>query len=341
MKMIRLAVDGMGGDDAPKPICEGVMSALKEYDTLHITLFGDKEKMAPFLSAHPRLEIIHTPYYLSMDEKDTLKLYKTNKEISMFMAMQHVKDGHSDGFVSAGPTQALVLAGHFIIRRMKAMKRVAIAPIIPSYDGLGKILLDGGANVDFKAEHLVEFALYASVVVEKILKRPNPKIALLNIGTEPQKGRTLDLEVHELLEQHPTLNFIGNVEPKEIFTSEADVFLTDGFTGNIVMKTMEGSAKGLTMVLKREIKSRLLSKIGAILMKKSLKQFKRSMDASEIGGALLMGFDHVVIKAHGSSDGYAFKNAIRQAKEMVEHQVVDTVKQTLESLGEVSHESSI
>lgn len=327
--MIRISVDGMGGDFAPKETCEGVMQALDAYPNIEITVFGDQEKMMPYLKKHPRLRIEHTVHYLDMAEKEIMKLYKTNKEISMFKAMQYVKDGHADAFVTAGPTQAVVLAGHFIIKRMQHMKRVAIAPIIPSYDKKGRILLDGGANIDFKADQLVEFALYASIVVEKVLKRPNPTVALLNIGTEDVKGRELDLEVYQLLKNDPRINFYGNMEPKEIFTSEADIFLTDGFTGNIVMKTMEGSAKGLSMVLKREIKAGFIYKIGALLMKKALKRFKQSMDASEIGGALLMGFDHVVIKAHGSSNGFAIKNAIRQAKEMVEANVIEEVKKSL------------
>jgi phosphate acyltransferase len=328
--MIRISVDGMGGDDAPKPICEGVMQALQAYDNIEITIFGDQEKMTPFLKSHPRLKVIHTPFALEMAEKDIVKVYRTNKEMSMFMAMQYVKDGHADGFVTAGPTQAVVVGGHFIIRRMKHMKRVAIAPIIPSYDQKGRILLDGGANTDFKAEHLVEFAMYASVVVKEVLKREHPTVALINIGTEDKKGREFDVELHELLKQHPTINFFGNMEPKDVITSEADIFLTDGFTGNIVMKTMEGTAKGMSMVLKREIKSSFLSILGAILMRKALKNLKKSLDASEIGGALLMGFDHIVIKAHGSSDGFAFKNAIRQAKEMAEADVIQKVKEALE-----------
>ena len=328
--MIRISVDGMGGDFAPKTICEGSMQAHQEYSNIEITIFGDASKMDPFLKPHDRLKIVHTEHFLDMAEKEIMKLYKTNKEISMFKAMQYVKDGFADAFVTAGPTQAVVLAGHFIIKRMQHMKRVAIAPIIPSHDMKGRILLDGGANIDFKAEQLVEFALYASIVVEKVLKRQNPKVALINIGTEDVKGRELELELYQLLKNNKSISFSGNMEPKEIFTHEADIFLTDGFTGNIVMKTMEGTAKGLGMNLKREIKSGFFSKLGALMMKPALLRYKKSMDASEIGGALLMGFEHVVIKAHGSSDGYALKNAIRQAKEMVEADVINEVKKVLE-----------
>ena len=329
--MIRIAVDGMGGDYAPKEIVQGTLLALKKFEDVEITIFGDESKMAPYLEAHPRLKVVHTPYFLDMGEKDPIKQYRTNKEASMFLAMKAVKDHEADAIVSSGPTQALVVAGHFIVKRMPLMRRVAIAPIVPSYDGRGRILLDSGANVELRPEHLHDFAVYASVMAEKLLKRENPQVALINIGTEPGKGRDIDKETYQLLSDSKDVNFYGNLEPKEIFTSEADIFLSDGFTANIVMKSMEGTAKGLGMVLKREIKSSFLSKIGALLMKKTLTKFKKSLDASEIGGALLMGLNGIVIKAHGSSDAYAFFNGIRQAKEMVEADIINIVSNTLEN----------
>ena len=334
--MIRLAIDGMGGDYAPEPIVKGTMRALEAFDNIEITLFGDETKMAPYLKQHDRLHVVHTPYFLEMGEKDPIKQYRQNKEMSMFMAMQYVKDGHADAIVSAGPTQALVVGGHFIIRRMPQMKRVAIAPIIPSYDGRGRILLDSGANVDFKPEHLLDFAVYASIMAEKVLKREHPQVALINIGTEDSKGRDFDKETFALLKASPDIQFYGNLEPKEVFTTQADILLSDGFTANIVMKTMEGTAKGLGMVLKREIKSSIFATIGALFMKNALHRFKKSLDASEIGGALLMGFNHVVIKAQGASKEYGFYNGIRQAKEMVEANVIELVKQVLEKKEEKS-----
>lgn len=329
--MIRIAVDGMGGDFAPEQIVKGTLLALDKFEEVEISIFGDENKMAPFLKPHPRLQVIHTPYFLEMGEKDPIKQYRTNKEASMFLAMQAVKDGKADAIVSSGPTQALVVAGHFIVKRMDQMRRVAIAPIIPSYDGKGRILLDSGANVELRPEHLHDFAVYASVMAEKVLKRENPQVALINIGTEEGKGRELDKETFKLFKESPDINFYGNLEPKEIFTCDADVFISDGFTANIVMKTMEGTAKGLGMVLKREIKAGFMSKIGALFMKKALYKFKKSLDASEIGGALLMGLNGVVIKAHGSSDAYAFYNGIRQAKEMVEADVINIVSNTLKN----------
>lgn len=327
--MIRLAVDGMGGDYAPEPMVIGTLMALDKFENIEITLFGDENQMAPFLKQHPRLHVVHTPHYLLMGEKDPIKQYRTNKELSMFLAMQHVKDGKADAIISAGPTQALVVGGHFIIRRMPSMHRVAIAPIIPSYDGRGRILLDSGANVDFKPEHLLEFAIYATTMAEKVMKREKPQVALINIGTEDGKGREFDKETFTLLKASKDINFYGNLEPKEIFLTDVDILLSDGFTANIVMKTMEGTAKGMGQVLKREIKSSVFAMIGSLFMKKALYRFKKSLDASEIGGALLMGFNSVVIKAQGSSKEKGFYNGIRQAKEMVEANVIQIVSEVL------------
>jgi glycerol-3-phosphate acyltransferase PlsX len=327
--MIRLAVDGMGGDNAPEQIVKGTMLALEKFDNIEITLFGDETKMAPFLTQNPRLQVIHTPVFLEMGEKDPIKQFRTNKEASMFMAMQYVKDGHAQAIISAGPTQALVVGGHFIIKRMPSMKRVAICPVIPSFDGRGRLLLDSGANVDFKPEHLVDYAVYATVMAERILNRVKPTVGLINIGTEDGKGREFDKEAFALLKASKDINFAGNLEPKEVFTTDVDILISDGFTANIVMKTMEGTAKGMGMLLKREIKAGFMSKIGALFMKKALTKFKKSLDASEIGGALIMGLDNVVIKAQGSSQAYGFYNGIRQAKEMVEKDVITKVSEVL------------
>ncbi|HHW79331.1 MAG TPA: phosphate acyltransferase PlsX [Acholeplasmataceae bacterium] len=328
--MIKIAVDGMGGDFAPEPIVKGSIEAVKKFDNIEITIFGDESKINSFLEPHERIKVIHTDKFLEMGVDDPIKAYRRNKDASMFMAMKYVSDGHADAVVTAGPTQAVVVGGHFALKRMPQMRRVAIAPIIPSYDKRGKILLDSGANVDLRAEHLVDLGIYASVVAKEVLKRNNPKLGLVNIGSEPGKGRELDIETFDLLEANEDVNFIGNVEPKEVFTTEADILLTDGFTGNILMKSLEGAATGLGMILKDEIKSSLRSKIGALFMKKSLKNFKKSMDASEVGGALVIGLNHVLIKAHGNSNTFAFYNAIRQAKDMVEKDVIGIVNKVLE-----------
>lgn len=327
--MIKIAVDGMGGDFAPEPIVKGSIEALKKFNDLEITIFGDENKMKPYLIDHPRLKVIHTENFVDMGVKDPVFEYRRNKNASLFMAMRYVAENNAHAVVTAGPTQAVVVGGHLALKRMPQMHRVAIAPIIPSIDGRGKVLLDSGANVELKAEHIEEFAVYASVVAEKTLGRSNPKVGLVNIGTEEGKGRELDKEAYELLKNNENINFVGNIEPKEVLTSDCDVLVTDGFTGNILMKTMEGTALGFGKMLKQSIYSSFLSKIGGLFMKKQLKQLSKKMDASEIGGALVLGLNHILIKAHGSSDSYAFYNAIRQARTMVEKDVINTVNNVL------------
>ncbi|WP_162146886.1 phosphate acyltransferase PlsX [Acholeplasma granularum] len=329
--MIKLAIDGMGGDYAPKEIVEGSILALKTFDDIELTIFGDESKMKPFLIEHPRLKVVHTPKYFDMGVKDIGRhTLREDKDTSMLMAINHVKEGLSDGLVSAGPTQALIFASFFMIRPMKEMSRVAIAPMIPSVAGKPTILLDAGGNIDAKPEHLVDFAVFSTIVLKEVYGVKDPKVGLINIGTEKGKGREIDKQTFNLLEAHPEINFYGNLEPKEILTSEAQVIVSDGFTANIVMKTMEGTAKALGQILKREIKSSFWAKLAAVLfLKKPLKNFKKSMSADEVGGALISGLDKVVVKAHGSSNAYAFMNAIRQAKTMVSQDVIGKVKKVL------------
>lgn len=334
--MIKLAIDAMGGDHAPKEIVEGSILALKQFEDIELTLFGDETLMKPYLIDHPRLKVVHTSKYFDMGVKDIgRKTLRDDKDTSMLMAINHVKEGLADGVVSSGPTQALIFASYFMIRPMKEMSRVAIAPMVPTVAGRPTILLDAGGNIDAKPEHLLDFAVFSSIALKEVYGIENPKVGLINIGTEPGKGREIDLETYELLKNHPHINFYGNLEPKEILTSDANVLLSDGFTANIVMKTMEGTASALGQILKREIKSSFWAKIAAVLfLKKPLKRFKASMSADEVGGALIAGLDKVVVKAHGSSHAYAFMNAIRQAKTMVSHDVIGKVKNVLSDTNE-------
>lgn len=327
--MIKIAVDGMGGDLAPKPIVIGSLIALKKFPDLEITIFGDEELMKPYLEKHDRLKVVHTKHYLDMGVEDPVFEYRNNKEHSLFKSMIYVAQNNADAVVTAGPTQAVVAGGQLILKRMKLMRRAAIAPIIPSFDGRGKMLLDSGANIDLKAENLVDLAVYASIVMSEVYDRKNPKVALVNIGTEEGKGRELEKEAYALLKNNENINFVGNIEPKEVLVSDVDILVTDGFTGNILMKSMEGTALGLGKILKREIKSSLRNKIGYLFMKPAMKEFKKAMDASEIGGALVVGLNHPLIKAHGSSDEIAFYNAIRQARSIVERKVLPTVEEIL------------
>lgn len=332
--MIRLAVDGMGGDHAPKEIVLGTLSALDTYKNIEVTLFGDEEKMAPYLKDHPRLKVIHTPDFFDMGEKgmmtpDKLKQFK---DTSMIASLRYVYDGYADAVISAGPTQMLVPASVLVVRRMKQMRGIAIAPFVPTVNGMPAILLDAGANIESKPEQMVSNAIYASVVLKEVFGVEKPKVGLINIGTEIGKGRTLEKETYDLLEKHPNIHFYGNLEPKEIIDGEAQVLLSDGFTANIVMKTMEGTAKAMGTILKRELTQSFFTKLVAgVFLKKRLKAFKKAMDPNEVGGAMIIGLRNIVIKAHGSSNAYAFQNAIRQAKSMVEKEVIQKVSTVLGS----------
>jgi glycerol-3-phosphate acyltransferase PlsX len=327
--MIRIAVDGMGGDYAPKEIVLGTLLALERFPDIEVTIFGDEALMKPYLKDHPRLKVVLASEYFDMGEKDISRNLLRRKEASMIKAMYAVKDGLADVLVSAGPTQVLVFASHFIIRPMEGMERIAIAPLIPTVSGKPAYLMDAGANIDAKPEHLVNFALFATISLREVFGVKDPKVGLINIGTEPGKGRDLDKDTYKLLSEHPDIHFYGNLEPKEVLTTDADILLSDGFTANIVMKTMEGSIKGVGEILKREIKRGFFSKIGALFMRKALKNFKQSFSQDEVGGALIAGLDKAVIKAHGSSSAYAFSNAIRQAKMMIEKDVINKVKEVL------------
>ena len=328
--MIKIAVDAMGGDFAPKITVLGAMDAVKQFEDIEITLFGDQDKINDFLIAHPRIKVEQTTQVIDMGEKDPIRAIRNNKDSSMVRAMYSVKEGQTQALVSAGPTQAIIAGAHLVIKRMPLMHRVALAPIIPSTDGRGRILLDVGANIELRSEHLLELALYATITAKEYLGIKNPKVALINIGSEEGKGRELEKETFQLLKNHPMINFMGNIEGKEVLSTDADIMLTDGYTGNVLMKTVEGTAKAMGSMLKEEIKSSLGGKIGYLFMKKNLKRFSKRLDASEIGGAMIFGIQAPVIKAHGSSSAYAFKNAIAQAHLFVKNDVLNQVNEALE-----------
>lgn len=330
--MIRIGVDAMGGDDAPKITVEGAMSAIKNFDDIEIVLFGDENKVKPYLTDNTRISIVHTERVVDMGEHNPVAEIKKHKDSSLAMAMKAGKDGLVDAVVSAGPTQVVIIAAHLIVRKLPEMQRVALAPIIPSVDGKGKILLDVGANVELKPEHINELAFYATILARETMGIKNPKVGLVNIGTEEGKGREVDQLSYDLLKNNPKINFGGNVEPKEAFFTDCDILITDGFTGNIMMKSIEGTAKAFKAMLTEEIKASKKASIGyALFMRGAMKKLSKRMDASEIGGAMICGVNIPIVKAHGGSDSYAFMNAIRQARSIVERDVINTVVSTLRS----------
>lgn len=325
---MRLAVDAMGGDNAPKEIVLGAMKAIEKYNDIHIVLVGDEKKIREHLTSDDRIEILHTEeVILSTDEP--VRAVRRKKKASMVLAAQQVADGHADACISAGNTGALMAAGLFVVGRIEGIERPALAPTLPTIGGEGFLLLDVGANADAKPEHLVQYAIMGSIYSEKARGISRPRVGLLNIGTEEKKGNELVRNTYDLLKD-ADINFIGNVESRDLLEGAADVVVADGFTGNMVLKTIEGTAMSVFKMLKTALTSSFKSKMAAAVLKPDLTVLKNKMDYTEYGGAGLFGLKAPVIKAHGSSDANAVFNSIRQAREMVEKDVSGTIKTAVE-----------
>ena len=325
---MRLAVDAMGGDNAPKEIVLGAMKAIEKYNDIHIVLIGDESKIREHLTNEERIEIHHTEEVI-LGTDEPVRAVRRKKTASMVLAAQLVADGNADACISAGNTGALMAAGLFVIGRIEGIERPALAPTLPTIGGEGFLLLDVGANADAKPEHLVQYAIMGSIYSEKARGIANPRVGLLNIGAEEKKGNELVRNTYELLKD-ADINFIGNVESRDLLDGVADVVVADGFTGNMVLKTIEGTAMSVFKMLKSALTSSFKSKMAAAVLKPDLTVLKNKMDYTEYGGAGLFGLKAPVIKAHGSSDANAVFNSIRQAREMVEKDVSGTIKTAVE-----------
>ncbi|ETP68616.1 phosphate acyltransferase [Planococcus glaciei CHR43] len=317
----------MGGDNAPKEIIEGVYKALEEFGDISVQLYGNQEKMQPFLKQHERLNVIHCEEIIEATD-DPVRAVRRKKGASMVQMAQAVKDGRADACVSAGNTGALMAAGLFVVGRIDGVDRPALAPTLPTIDGKGFVMLDMGANAEARPEHLVQYAVMGSIYAEKVRGIQNPTVGLLNIGTEEKKGNDLTKAAFPLLKEAP-VNFIGNVESRDLLNGAADVVVTDGFTGNMVLKTIEGTAMNVFAMIKDVFMSSTKTKLAALLVKNDLNGLKGMLDYSEYGGAGLFGLKAPVIKAHGSSNANALFNAIRQTRTMVEYDVTGTIYSTL------------
>ncbi|WP_078547197.1 phosphate acyltransferase PlsX [Litchfieldia alkalitelluris] len=327
---MRIAIDAMGGDHAPKEVVEGAMKAISAFDDLEITLVGNETKIKQFLTNEERISIIHTEVKIEGDE-EPVRAVRRKKDASMVLMAGEVKEGRADACISAGNTGALMAAGLFVVGRIKGIDRPALSPTLPTIDGKGFLMLDVGANVDAKPEHLLQYAIMGSIYAEKVRGIQQPKIGLLNVGTEDGKGNELTKGAFMLIKDS-NLNFIGNVESRDLLNGVADVVVTDGFTGNVALKTIEGTALSVFTMLKSALTSDLASKLAAAVLKPKLKGLKDKMDYSEYGGAGLFGLSAPVIKAHGSSDAQAIFSSIRQTREMVKSNVTGTIKETVEKL---------
>ncbi|PAV29967.1 phosphate acyltransferase [Virgibacillus profundi] len=327
---MRLAIDAMGGDHAPKEIVLGAMDAISQIENLHITLIGDENKIKEYLTNEKNIDIIHTDVVITSDD-EPVRAVRRKKNASLVLMAQEVKDKKADACISAGNTGALMSAGLFVVGRIPGIDRPALSPTLPTIDGNGFLLLDVGANVDAKPNHLVQYAVMGSIYVEKVRSIKNPTVGLLNVGTEDGKGNDLTRKAFLQMKEAP-INFIGNVEARDILSGAADVVVTDGFSGNVALKTIEGTAMTMFSMLKETFMASMKTKLAAGMIKNDLKGLKRKLDYSEYGGAGLFGLSAPVIKAHGSSNRRAIFSAIKQACHMVEHNVTDTIKTTVESI---------
>lgn len=324
---MKLAVDAMGGDHAPKEIVLGVKRALREFNDIEVLLYGDEKQIKQYVTPEDRLTIVHTDEVIEGTD-EPVRAVKRKKNASMVLMAQAVKNGEADACISAGNTGALMTAGLFIVGRIDGIERPALAPTLPTLDGKGFLMLDLGANVDAKPEHLAQYAVMGSIYSEKVRGINHPRVGLLNIGTEEKKGNELTKKTFQLLKELP-INFVGNVESRDLLDGPADVVVTDGFTGNMVLKTIEGTALSVFSMLKKTFTSSTKNKLAAGLVKNDLKQLKNMLDYTEYGGAGLFGLKAPVIKAHGSSNEVALYNAMRQAREMVKHDVSNTIKDAI------------
>ncbi len=328
---MRIVIDAYGGDNGPRSIIEGLSLALAQWDDFDAVLTGDETELLSLLTEYSipsggRISVFHAPDVISCDEQPTLAV-KRKKNSSLVAALNMMAEKKADCLISAGSTGALLTGATLIVRRIPGVKRPALAPIMPS-GGKPFLLLDCGANADCKPEYLQQFAIMGSAYMEGVMGIASPKVALISNGTEDTKGNELTKEAHALIAK-TGVNFAGNCEARDIFNGDIDVFVTDGFTGNIVLKEAEGFAIVLFKILKRELTSSFVPKLGALLAKPAFKKVKKQMDYTEYGGAPLLGINGGIIKAHGSSDANAVFSAIRQARLYVHGGVTEKIAESI------------
>lgn len=329
---MKIIVDAFGGDNAPVEVIKGAARAVAELG-VEIILTGDENKIKAAAAENnvslDGISIMHTESVIDIHEEPT-SIIKERSDCSMAIGLKALADGQGDAFVSAGSTGALVVGATFIAKRLKGIKRAALAPVLPTDKGW-MMLVDAGANVDCRPEMLVQFAVMGSCYMENVLKIKSPKVGLINVGAEDTKGRDMDIEAYKMLKEAP-INFAGNLEARDMPKGDCQVVVSDGFTGNVALKLYEGMGSYFAHTLKDMLMSSLGGKIAALLIMKKVKAFKKKMDYSETGGAVLMGISKPVIKAHGSSDAKAFYNAIRQAKNCVDGDVIGEITRSLDKL---------
>ncbi len=333
---MKIIVDAMGGDNAPQAPVMGAIQANKEYG-VDVVLVGRGEEILKALQDNgisqlpAGVEIAHASEVVEMCDNPA-NAFREKKDSSLTVGLNMLKAGDADAFVSAGSTGALLSAATLLTKRIKGIRRAALAPVVPTGNG-GSVLIDCGANAECPPEYLVQFAYMGSYYAERALGRPEPKVGLLNIGAEPSKGTTLQTTVYPMLEQaakEGRINFVGNVEARDAVEGAVDVIVCDGYSGNIFLKAMEGTALYLNRELKGMFKKSLMTKLAALLVKDGLMNLKKLISSDEVGGTALLGISKPVIKAHGSSDAYAIKNAVRQAANFASSGIIESITDNID-----------
>ena len=324
--MYKLSIDAMSGDLGSPIVVKACQAFLSKHDDVELYVTGKKEELTELENLN-HVHIVDARDLVGMN--DGIMSVRRKKESSMVKAVTLANDGTTDGVVSCGSTAAFYTSAMLFLKRIEGVEKSCLMAVVPTYNGKGVCMLDVGANALNTAEQLHDFAVMGNVYAKNVKGIANPKVALLNIGAEDKKGDEVHVETHKLLTADETINFVGNIEGREILLGDVDVIVTDGFSGNIALKTIEGTASLVMTMIKESLLSSLVSKIGALLIKKQMKVLKAKFDYKSVGGALMVGFEKAVVKAHGSSDEVAFENAMELAYKMVKQDVVSQMREGL------------
>lgn len=341
-ELVRVVVDAMGGDYAPEEPVKGAVEALRENQSIFIYLAGKEDvirrELKKYTYPEDRLKIVPASQVIETGEPPAAAIQK-KKDSSLVAGLQMVRKGEADAFVSSGSTGAVLVGGQVIVRKIPGVERAPLAPLIPTERGVS-LLIDCGANVDARPEHLVQFAQMGSIYMEHVVGIPNPKVAIVNIGAEEAKGNALVKETYPLLKECQGINFVGSIEARDIPKGDVDVIVTEAFVGNVILKLEEGLAKTMISVVKKGMMSSLAGKIGGLLAKPSLKRTLKTFDASEHGGAPLLGLKGLVVKIHGSATAKETKNAILQCVSFKEARINERIMEYLAPAKEEAGESA-
>ena len=334
---MKIILDGMGGDNAPFSVVEGAVLASRQTQH-HICIIGQEELIIPELKKYKyeseKISVINATQVISNDDAP-VRAVRSKKDSSIVKGINMVKNGEGDIFISAGSTGALLAGGLFILGRIQGIDRPALASVYPIVGGIPSLLVDAGANADCKPNNLLEFGIMGNTYMEKVIGRKDPKVGLVNIGAEAAKGSTLTKAAYDLLEQSH-LNFIGNVEAREVPKGACDVIVTDGFTGNVLLKLTEGLAWNILQVIKKKFTDGVKAKLGAALLIDKMTELKQEFDYSEYGGAPILGVRGPIVKMHGSSNANAVKNTILKGIPYVSENVVDTIQNSVLEIEEIT-----